>query len=143
MKRYTVGFIFNPDFSQVLLVHKNRPDWQVGRLNGCGGKIEAGESDVEAMVRECREETALEITTSDWFTSCTTSGPDWEVVFLGAVWNGDPDEAKTMTDEEIAWYSTQSLPDHVIDNLRWLVPMAANKLQAVDELATATVQYRQ
>ena len=141
MKRYTVGFIFNPDFSQVLLVHKNRPDWQVGRLNGCGGKIEANESDVEAMVRECLEETGLEIATSEWVTSCTTSAPDWEVEFFGAVWTGELSAAKTMTDEEIAWYPTAPLPDHVIVNLRWLVPMAANKLQAVDALEAATVHY--
>jgi hypothetical protein len=58
--RYVLGFVFSEDSSRVLLVWKNRPAWQAGKLNGIGGKIEAGETPLQAMQREFREETLVD-----------------------------------------------------------------------------------
>ena len=55
-KTYVAGFLFSPDRSRVLLIRKNRPAWQAGKLNGLGGKIEPGETPPQAMRREFREE---------------------------------------------------------------------------------------
>ena len=65
MDRFVVGFAFTQkeEDRRVLLVKKNRPEWQRGRLNGIGGKIEMGEFPEAAMARECLEETGL---TLDW-----------------------------------------------------------------------------
>jgi len=57
--RYVVGFAFDHDFSHVLLIWKNRPLWQAGKLNGIGGKIEPGELPLNAMIREFAEETGI------------------------------------------------------------------------------------
>lgn len=57
--RYVLGFTFSPTFSHVLLLWKNRPAWQAGKLNGIGGKIEEGETAEEAMAREFTEETGI------------------------------------------------------------------------------------
>jgi ADP-ribose pyrophosphatase YjhB (NUDIX family) len=56
MKEHVAGFAID-DHKNVLLIEKNRPQWQAGLINGIGGKIEAGETALEAMVREFREET--------------------------------------------------------------------------------------
>lgn len=55
--RYVLGLLFSEDASRVLLVWKNRPAWQNGKLNGIGGKIEPGETPLQAMDREFVEET--------------------------------------------------------------------------------------
>jgi 8-oxo-dGTP diphosphatase len=133
-----VGFIFSPDYNQVLLMTKNRPDWQVEKLNGIGGKIEEDETDAAAMVRECLEECDLVSSEKDWVLACTSSGPDWEVLYYGAALPGAINKAKTTTDEPVAWYSATSLPIQVIDNLRWLIPLAINRLKAVDTLEKVT-----
>jgi len=60
MKFYVMGFIFNKAKDKVLLVEKNKPDWMAGRWNGMGGKIgdnNKDETPLEAMRRECEEET--------------------------------------------------------------------------------------
>lgn len=59
MTQYVVGLIFDESFENILLIRKNRPDWQKGRLNGVGGKVEKQETSYEAMVRECEEECGL------------------------------------------------------------------------------------
>jgi 8-oxo-dGTP diphosphatase len=56
MKAYTLGFIFSPDLSEVFLIRKTHPEFQVGLLNGVGGKVETGESYIACMEREGREE---------------------------------------------------------------------------------------
>ncbi len=59
MERYVVGFAFNENADSVLLVKKRRPRWMEGLLNGIGGRIEKGEKPLDAMNRECKEETGL------------------------------------------------------------------------------------
>ena len=43
-KHYVLGFIFNRQKDNVLLVEKKRPEWQKGKWNGIGGKIKENES---------------------------------------------------------------------------------------------------
>ena len=45
---YVVGLLFSPDRNTVVLINKTKPDWQAGKLNGVGGKIEEGESPLNA-----------------------------------------------------------------------------------------------
>lgn len=59
MDNFVVGFAFSNSREAVLLVEKKRPEWMKGLLNGIGGSIEEGESSLDAMRRECEEETGL------------------------------------------------------------------------------------
>ena len=43
----------------ILMIRKNRPDWQAGKLNFPGGHIEEGEQPDYAACRELYEETGL------------------------------------------------------------------------------------
>lgn len=97
-QRYCLGFAFNAAGDRVLLIRKNRPAWQAGRLNGIGGKLEPGESALQAMVRECREETGLVI--DHWTPFARMSGPDFEVVCFRAITDAIA-EALSLTDERV------------------------------------------
>jgi len=66
MTRYVVGFAFSPDYSWVLLLREAKPPWQAGRLNGVGGKIEAGETAQQAMAREFAEEVGIVTSENQW-----------------------------------------------------------------------------
>ena len=44
----------------VLLVLKDKPEWQKGKLNLPGGKVEDDESPLKAAVRELKEETGYD-----------------------------------------------------------------------------------
>lgn len=56
--RYTSPFVGNE--VNVLLVLKDRPDWQKGFLNLVGGKVEENETIEQAALRELKEETGYE-----------------------------------------------------------------------------------
>jgi 8-oxo-dGTP pyrophosphatase MutT (NUDIX family) len=71
MKRFVCGFFFNKSKSEVLLIEKKRPHWQLGMLNGIGGHIEKIDNEryelpLNAMIREFKEETGIQTERIDW-----------------------------------------------------------------------------
>jgi 8-oxo-dGTP diphosphatase len=124
---YVVGFAVDPSSDMALLVRKNRPDWQAGRLNGIGGHIEAGETPEQAMVREFQEETGL--VHRIWQPMLRMAFPGAEVWFYRAhVTARFMQGAKTLTDEPIERHAITSLLrpySDALPNLRWLLPLAA------------------
>ena len=129
-KLYTLGFFFSEDRKRVALIRKTKPAWQSGRLNGIGGKVEAGETPHQTMVREFREETGHEH--SDWKYFAVMQNPEFKVFcFVGF---GDVDLLKTVTEEEIVIVDPKNLYDHnTISNIKWLVPIALdNEMEVVE-----------
>ncbi|MBC8739788.1 NUDIX domain-containing protein [Paraburkholderia sp. UCT31] len=72
---FVVGFMLSPDLKQVVLILKDHPDELKGWLNGLGGAVEPGESNVRAMVRKFQDEAGILTAESDWihFGGKTTS----------------------------------------------------------------------
>lgn len=127
MKEYVVGFLFNPEKTQVALEVKKRPDWQAGRLNGIGGKIEDGETAAQAMNREFIEEANANI--NDWRCFCILTDKRGWIIHFFVSFAGFLN-FKTMGDEEVWLYDVRTvlignLPK--IPNLNWLIPMALDK----------------
>jgi 8-oxo-dGTP diphosphatase len=119
IQAFACGFLFTPDRARVLLIRKRRPAWQMGKLNGVGGKIEPGETPAQAMRREFREEADLDI--ADWTAAIVLTGPDWQAHFFRAF--GDVDAARTATDEPLEIHPLRPLPPDTIPNLRWIIPL--------------------
>ncbi|HSI37253.1 MAG TPA: NUDIX domain-containing protein, partial [Tepidisphaeraceae bacterium] len=76
MRLYVCSFAFPPARDRVLLIRKNRPAWQAGKLNGVGGKIEPGETPRQAARREFEEETGLALSEEAFGHVLTLAGPD-------------------------------------------------------------------
>ena len=140
MTRFTNGFIFSPDLTRVLLIHKNRPDWMKGKLNGIGGKLEDGESMLQCIVREIHEETGLDTAESEWVRLGDLGSDDWQMDVFTMRHTGKESDARTMEDEEVEWFDVAALPNTVMSNLPWLIALAIDKLSS-DELDTFSCQY--
>ena len=131
--RYCLGFAFGDHDNHVVLIRKTKPDWQKGRLNGVGGKVEEGESARTAMVREFMEETGI-VTHSEGWTEVTRMNFDGAEVHCFATRLRPGTEPFPMTEETPMWFHVMDLTHpKVIENLRWLVPMALYKLDHPEE----------
>jgi len=127
-KYYVVGFLFNTNGSQVKLIRKSRPDWQAGRLNGIGGKIEDDEVPKQAMQREFLEEADVETRAVEWVHNVTLRGPEWEVYVYSLFNDGYFEQCKAMTDEPLETHDVNSFlaREDCISNLHWLIPLTRN-----------------
>lgn len=144
MKSYCLGFAFWVGSAirgndEVLLIRKNKPSWQKGKLNGVGGFIEDGESPVEAMVREFKEETNLVTENTDWEERVHLQGIDedknkWEVFIFSS--SLDFSKAESITDEklEVVNLSNLSSRKDLMFNLHWIIPFCLDHDQECVEV---------
>ncbi len=112
MKEMVLGYMFSQDRRRVVLIRKNRPEWQAGQLNGIGGKIEEFDADpAAAMRREFREEAGLDIDTWEHGLTFThyrhETHPGTIHVFRAF---GDVDTVTSVTDEKVEVFDVDSLP---------------------------------
>ena len=121
-----VGFFFDNELNKVVLIKKNRPVWQKGKINGVGGHVEDGEKPVEAMVREFKEEAGLRMPDFAWTEFLIlTDDKEWCVHFFRTF--GSAHLTRSMTDEKLTRPDINELPENVIYNLNWIIPMALDK----------------
>lgn len=126
--QYCLGFCFNDARDSVILMRKLRPDWQAGKLNGVGGKIEENEPADEAMMREFHEETGVMTHNRSWRQFATLLGDDFAVYCYELSDSRAHDFVKTAGDEEVIKYHLKDSPPHeFVSNLHWLIPMAIDE----------------
>lgn len=77
-----------------------------------GGKVEQGETDEEALIRECKEELDIEIGTKDIFMSLVHNYPDMAVnliLFNAYIKSGEP---KLLEHNDIKWITPAEIPKY-------------------------------
>ena len=67
MKKFVVIFLFTKDYRKVLMVKRNKPPYK-DCWNGIGGKIEENETEIQATIRECFEETGIKLDNPKFIT---------------------------------------------------------------------------
>ena len=140
MQEYVVGFLHNN--SAVVLIEKNRPEWQAGLLNGVGGHIESHDaSPHDAMVREFKEETGVYV--SPWEHFLTLEGTQARVfcyAATGARGTNAINKVQTETDEVIHRVYFRDLHNRdVVPNLRWIIPIMRQR----DKYSPVTVEFHE
>jgi len=127
LSNYVLGFAFTNDMQNVLLIRKRKPEWQAGKLNGIGGKVEEGESPREAMVREFKEEAGVDTDPKRWVYNGILHGSNFFITVY-SYFSDDVYEAYSETDEEVYVYSLPLYKDFpVLSNLEWMIQFALNK----------------
>jgi len=110
--------IVRGDGEAVLCARRSAPAHLAGKWEFPGGKVEAGERDVDAVVRECREELGVEVTVG------ARVGEDARIddrftlrVFLARMRPGQPEPLPLEDHDVLAWVPRGELLD-----LDWLAP---------------------
>lgn len=124
MYRYVLALLFTADRRQIVLMEKTRPAWQQGRVNALGGKLRAGESAEDAARREVREEAGVDVAVWDAVLVWHDAQYTMHVV---RAFDDAALRAHTAEDQRVFRAPVDELPANVIDNLRWLVPLALDR----------------
>lgn len=152
VKTYVLGFCFSRDRSSVALVIKNRPDWQAGKVNGIGGKVELqdttdisshfsflpGKQFYQAMFREFKEEAGIEVLNWDLFATMTFNDDilgGKAIVKCFRAFTDDVYFANTQESEQIVIVRLEDLNSYpLLMNVPMLIEMALNKDLKIGEL---------
>lgn len=125
---YVAGFAFSADARRVALIRKSKPAWQAGLLNAIGGKVEPGEREIDAMVREFAEETGVATRPGDWDPVVTLKGEGFEVAFFRS-FAVDLGALRSMESEHVEVHAALPVPRDTIPNLHWLIPLSLDNLR--------------
>jgi 8-oxo-dGTP pyrophosphatase MutT (NUDIX family) len=136
MKRYVlihaVSVSNKEEWEPVLLVRKNKPDWQKGFLNLLGGAVEPNELPEVAAVRELYEESGLSPYPADWRKDKVTVvemgrivGDDETVHCFRIFVNEEPLNPRPSETETVRWFSWQQVKDdsRLLPSLRVVMPL--------------------
>ena len=118
---FVLALLYSADGRQVVLMRRTKPAWQAGRINGLGGRLMPGESAAAAARREVREECGVDV--AAWREVLVWEDAEYVMHVLSAV-SAEARAARTQEDQEVFLADVDALPPNVIDNLRWLVPLA-------------------
>jgi 8-oxo-dGTP pyrophosphatase MutT (NUDIX family) len=127
---HTVLLLLKGD--EILLGMKKR-GFGKGNYLGIGGKIEKGESSLEGVVRECREEIGVELEKPKFHGQVKfnfLARPKWNSVvdvYSSETWAGVPAESEEIRPE---WFKRSELPLEQMwyDNRYWLPLVLEGKL---------------
>jgi 8-oxo-dGTP pyrophosphatase MutT (NUDIX family) len=139
-KEYVLGFAFNAITSHIVLIHKQKPNWQKGKINAIGGKFEKAEIAPFAMTREFEEETGVVTGYTDWQQFATLIFENDVMggvaivhcmrLFDDKVWN-----CKTIENEQIEIFEIKDIWDlPLVGHLHFLIPMAMDKSVKYSEI---------
>lgn len=141
MNHYVLGFMFSNSLKEVALIKKTKPLWQVGFLNGIGGKVENDECFMDAMIREFEEEAGLKTISNNWtFFARMSKIDDWSIGCYYSI--GNLNKLKTKTDEIIRIVKVSNINRlKVISGCKWLIPLALDNINSPINPMTADVRY--
>ncbi len=139
---YVLTFAFDKRLESVWLIEKQKPEWQKGCLNGIGGKIEEGESPMEAAIRELKEESGLEVDVLipvGEMSGTNNDGSSFAVFFFTCITSN---MAKTMETEKIGEYSTFRMEMYkTIGNVPLLIEACKYRLKGSSNFQYLKMQY--
>lgn len=119
-KKYVVGLVFD-ETERVMLIEKKRPNWQKGLLNGVGGEIKTNETPIDAMIRECKEESGLCIDTWHLYDKVTFDNGIELNYFCCLVKKEFLDTAKTLTDENIFIFHRSYIKGVIHEDIKQMI----------------------
>lgn len=103
----------------------------------CSGHLEAGETLIQAMIRETKEEIGIDICKEDLTYSSTmhakfTDAEYLLVTFSANSYKGNPSIMEPDKCSDLSWFEIDNLPDNIADTRKIMIYNYRNKIPYCD-----------
>jgi|GEM_PF-945745 len=113
---YAVLLLINQN-SEILLLRRKGVSFGNGLYSLPGGKIESGETAMEATRREAKEEIGINVDQLKLVHVIDYQGSETEFyifVFRALVWQGDPLNCEVDKCDDMSWFPLDKIPENLI-----------------------------
>lgn len=127
---YALLLLLNEN-SEVLLLRRKGVSFGDGLYSLPGGKIESGETALEAVKREAKEELDINVEQLKLVHVVNRQGTETEFyvfVFKPDVWQGVPHNNESDKCDDMRWFSLDMLPQELIPAHRQAIECSQNKI---------------
>jgi 8-oxo-dGTP pyrophosphatase MutT (NUDIX family) len=134
IRQCTLFFLVQGNPIERILLGMKKTGFGSGRFNGIGGKLETGETEIEAAIRELEEEISVDVKEIDAekvgeIDFFFPANPEWDQtvhLYLAREWTGNPVESVEMAPQ---WFPVSSIPYEKMwnDDRHWLPYVLSGK----------------
>ncbi len=109
---------------EILLMLRQNTSYYDGWYTVPSGHVEEGESPIDAVIRETKEEIGLDLDRASikhaltMYRVGTETGDRADYFFKVTNWQGEPINAEPMKCVEIGWFSIRSLPENLMHHVK-------------------------
>jgi ADP-ribose pyrophosphatase YjhB (NUDIX family) len=116
---------------KTLLLRRFTTGWQDGMYSMVGGHIDAGETVLDALIREAREESGVEVTKENIRVAHTmyrkSDEADYVDFFIVAdSWKGEPTITEPDKCDDLSWFSILDLPENTLPYIKEAIAYCQN-----------------
>lgn len=121
---YIASYVILRKNGKIAFVLRENTAWMNGYYGLPSGKVENGETYLQAAVREAKEEAGVDIKAADLQPVHTIHRKEpemtWvDVYFEATKWQGEPYNAEPHVHSELAWLDPKKLPKNVISSVKY------------------------
>ena len=113
--------------SEILLLRRQNSSFGNGLYSLPGGKVESGETALEAAKREALEEVGIVIDNLEFVHTLDRQGPETEFyifTFKASTWQGTPSNCEPDKCDDIYWCPPNKLPNNLISAHRQAIELS-------------------
>jgi mutator protein MutT len=121
------AIIMTNEHDQILLLRRKNASFGDGQYALPGGKIESGETALEAARRELAEEVCVGAEQLALAHVVNRQGPETEFyvfIFKALAWTGLPINGEPDKCDDMRWFALEALPENIIDAHRQAIELS-------------------
>ena len=125
-----VFLIFRKD-DKILLLKRANTGHQDGNYSMVSGHVDAGESFIDAAIREALEESGVNIKSGDLTLAYTLHSNKINKVYINLFmnvnnWNGEITNKEPEKCDDLDWFEINHLPQNTVDYVRFVIQETQN-----------------
>jgi ADP-ribose pyrophosphatase YjhB (NUDIX family) len=123
---YLAVFLIFRENDKILLLKRANTGHQDGNYSMVSGHVDAGESFIDAAIREALEESGVNIKSSDLALAYTLHSDKINRIYIDLFfnvnnWSGEITNKEPQKCDDLTWFEIDGLPENTVDYVRFVI----------------------